>query len=59
MEKLSNKRIARILRAHNVPHYIRNGRIYADTMESFKRRFESVDDLTGYTQDELKNWLGY
>lgn len=52
-------RISRILDEHNVPYFVRDGRIFADTMEAFSQPFEHVEDLTGYTIDELCEWLGY
>lgn len=59
VKNLDNLKIRRILKAHNVPCYIKGGRIYADTMESGKSLFESVEDLTGFDLDELREWLGY
>lgn len=56
---LTTSKIRRILSAHNVPCYIRKGRIYADTMESGNGLFEAVEDLTGLTLEELRAWLGY
>lgn len=53
------ERIANILEKHHIPHYVQNGRIYADNMESFTELFSRVTDVTGYTMNDLKNWLGY
>lgn len=53
------ERIAKILDAHYVPYYVRNGRIFADTMEATTPIFEEAEDVTEYTRDELYAWLGY
>jgi hypothetical protein len=52
-------KIANILDAHSVPYFIKNGRIYADTMVAFSALFESVEDLTGWTRSQIYAWLGY
>lgn len=56
---MENKKILNILKNHNVPCYEDNSRVYADTMISGKSVFEEVDDLTGCTVQELRDWLGY
>lgn len=56
---MDNKRIARILEAHNIPYYCEGGRIYADTMEAGTEKLEHVEDLTGYSVKALRDWLGY
>ena len=52
-------KIAHILSLHSVPFFVRNGRIYADTMQAFTALFAEVEDLTDYTPAELRAWLGY
>ena len=54
-EVLSNKDIGRALKAHYVPYYIDNERIFADDMTGTN----TYDDLTGYTLQKLRDWLGY
>lgn len=56
---MKNETIAKILSAHDIPHYIRNGHIFADSMQSGTAEFEFVDDLTGITKTELFDYLGY
>lgn len=56
---MENKKILSVLRNHNVPCYEHDGRVYADTMTSGKPVFEEVDDLTGYTFSQIREWLGY
>lgn len=51
--------IAAVLDRHGVPWYIEGIRIYADTMAAFTIPFEEVEDLTGYTLEDLRAWLGY
>lgn len=56
---MENKKILSILKSHNVPCYEHDGRVYADTMISSKPVFAEVDDLTGYTLEQIREWLGY
>lgn len=56
---MGNRQIERILEAHNIPHYSEGGRIYADTMEAGAGKLEHVEDLTGYSVQALRDWLGY
>ena len=58
-EVLSNVRISRILKNHNIPHYEKDGHVYADCMYAGEPLFKYVDDLTGYTVKKLRDWLGY
>jgi hypothetical protein len=53
------EKIIKILDLHNIPHYEKNGRIYADSMEGGTKRFEYVVDTTYMTPYELLLWLGY
>lgn len=52
------KTIAAILAAHSIPFYIKSGRIYADSMEAHITTPEYID-LTDYTLQRLRDWLGY
>lgn len=45
--------IALTLETHSVPYYIKNDRIYADTMDAAKADLEEVEDLTDYTCSQL------
>lgn len=51
--------IKRILDAHGVPHYEKDGHIYADSMDAAKNLFEEVEDVTNWTKSKLAAWLGY
>jgi len=51
--------IAKILDLHSVPHFTKDGRIYADSMQAFTELFEEVEDLTDFSRSELYSWLGY
>ena len=54
-EVVRTKDIARVLKAHYVPYYIKNERIFADDMTGTN----TYEDLTGYTLQALRDWLGY
>ena len=54
-EVVRTKDIARALKAHYVPYYIENERIFADDMTGQN----IYEDLTGYTLKQLRDWLGY
>lgn len=54
---MKNEAIRKILEAHSIPCYEQGLRIYADTM--IGDPFEEVDDLTGYSKDQIYEWLGY
>lgn len=53
------KHIENILKSHNVPYYIENGCIYADSMVSDTDVFEHVENVTNWTKKKLYSWLGY
>lgn len=52
-------RIKKILDAHSVPNFEKEGHIYADSMISGSGLFEEVEDLTGWSMKKLRAWLGY
>jgi hypothetical protein len=56
---MSIKKIAAILSQHGIPYLIQNGRILADSMIAFTPLFSETVDVTHYTIDQLKSWLGY
>ncbi len=56
---MTPKQIAKILDLHSIPHYTKDGRIYADAMTAGTALFEEVEDLTDYTRSQLYAWLGY
>lgn len=58
-DRMSIHVIAKILAAHHIPCFVKDGRIYADTMGAFTDVFEETVDLTDYTRAELHDWLGY
>lgn len=59
-KELQNIRtIRRILDAHSIPHYVKDGRIYADSMIAGTEKFECVEDCTDWSRQELFSWLGY
>lgn len=46
VKNLDNLKIRRILKAHNVPCYIKGGRIYADTYEANRKcSFDYADEI--------------
>lgn len=51
--------ISRVLEGHGVPFYIQGNRIFADSMVAFTAIFEEVVDVTNYTPEQLRAWLGY
>lgn len=51
--------ITRILKAHGVRYYVKDGNIYADSMESGTAIFEKVENVTEWNRIKLRNWLGY
>lgn len=56
---METSRIKKVLSAHNVPNFEKEGRIYADSMLSESDLFEYVEDLTGWSMERLRSWLGY
>lgn len=56
---MSDDKIAKILGLHYVPYYEKSGRIYADSMIAFTAEFEGVEDMTGWTSQQIYDWLGY
>nr|DAP10262.1 MAG TPA: hypothetical protein [Caudoviricetes sp.] len=56
---MENRKIKKILDAHSVPYFEKEGRIYADYMLSGSDLFEEVEDLTGWSMERLRAWLGY
>lgn len=53
------KTITAILDQHSVPYLIQGGRVLADSMIAFTPLFSEVVDVTNYTLNQLKSWLGY
>lgn len=51
--------IAKILKMHSIPYYIKGNRIYADSMIGGTELFEATDDMTDWTWPQLYSWLGY
>ncbi len=56
---MENLAIEKILKAHSVPYYEKNGRIFADSMLAGTEIFEEVEDVTGFSKKKLYEWLGY
>ena len=57
---MSNERIAKILKDHHHAYKIEVGRILADSLGwSVTDWTNGTDDLTGYTLQQLRDWLGY
>lgn len=56
---MTTLQIEHILDAHCVPHYEKDGHIYADSMDAAKNLFEEVEDVTNWTKSRLAAWLGY
>lgn len=58
--QLSIEQITRILRMHDVPSMVTfDGRVLADTMKPGTKRLEETEDVTDFTPQQLKDWLGY
>ena len=53
------KTIKQILDAHGVPHYEKDGSIYADSMIAGTDVFEHVENVTKWSREKLFSWLGY
>lgn len=53
------EQICKILDLHSVPHYEKDGRVYADSMVAFTEVFQEVEDVTDWSRGELYSWLGY
>lgn len=58
-DAMTNEKIKKILDLHSVPNYIENGNIFADSMLSGTKKFEEVENMTGWTRKQLYDWLGY
>lgn len=56
---MENRKIKKILDAHSVPNFEKEGRIYADSMLAASDLFENVEDLTDWSMERLRAWLGY
>ena len=56
---VSNEKIAKILDAHFVPHFEKDGRIFADSMMAGTALFEEVEDCTNWSIAKMRSWLGY
>ena len=57
--KMTKIEIIKTLNLHGVPHYEKNGRIYADSMIGGTDLFEIVEDVTEWSYKKLRSWLGY
>ena len=51
--------IKKILDAHGVPYFEKDGSIYADSMISGTTKFEQAENVTTWTRYKLYTWLGY
>lgn len=56
---MTNTEIKRILTAHGIPHFTKDGVIYADSMISGTALFEKVEAVSGWSRLKLLHWLGY
>ena len=61
MRTLTNKQIARIMDMHSMTWYIENGRIYGLIYYTSRngRHGEVKTDLTGYTVNQMRDYLNY
>lgn len=50
--------IARILKLHNIPYYIKDNNIYADDMQANTITINYIN-VTTWTKTHLFQWLGY
>jgi hypothetical protein len=53
------QKISKILDYHGVPFFVKDNRIYADSMICGTKLFEETVDVTEYTLKDLAIWLGY
>ena len=51
--------IIKILDLHSVPHYERDGEIYADSAIGGTALFQEVENVTDWSKRKLYDWLGY
>jgi hypothetical protein len=56
---MKTAQIKQILKIHGVPHYERNGNVYADSMIGGTALFEKVVNVTTWSKSKLLKWLGY
>lgn len=56
---MSKEKIAKILAAHFVPYFEKDGRIFADSMMAGTALFEEVEDCTDWSLGKMLSWLGY
>lgn len=56
---MTNEKICKILGLHSVPYFVKDGRVFADSMLSGTETFEIVEDLTNISRRALYFWLGY
>ncbi len=52
-------KIKKILRGHGIPHYEKDGNVFADSMIGGTKLFEQVENVTHWSYAELMTWLGY
>lgn len=55
---MSNETILKIMTNHSVPTRIESGRILASDIFSFRDDTAWID-VTGWTVDQIRDWLGY
>lgn len=58
-QTMTNEKICKILDLHSVPYFVKDGRVFADSMIAFTELFEIVEDLTNISRRDLYHWLGY
>lgn len=61
---LTNKQIERTLKAHHIETFIMDGKVFGVQEWTIERdgltaEGRSVDDLTGYTVRQIRDWLFY
>lgn len=56
---MENRKIKRILDAHSVPNFEKEGRIYADSILAGSDLLEDLEDMTGWSMERLRAWIGY
>ena len=58
-EKMNINFIAKILKQHSIPFFIKSDEIFADSMIAGTKVFEEVENVTNFTVAQLRSWLGY
>lgn len=53
------EKIIKVLKAHSIPFFITDKRIFADSMIGGTGLFEQVEEITSMSKSQFMQWLGY